>query len=1650
MNNPQSSAITVKIEVTDVNDNPPKWPRDPITISVSENAEIGASIYNLTATDADSGSNSDLRYSLLEQHPQSDAFSVDSLTGALNLASKLDFEATKEYLLVVLATDQCQNASERLSASATLRLLVDDYNDNAPRFVAPAGPVYTSDSTALGSTVAHLIAVDEDRGDNGRVTYAMSGGNDEGLFSLGYDTGSLTLTKPLEDNGKSFVLNVTASDHGNPSKTTAMELKLIVQSFVDAAPKFLEVQYVVEVAEDVAVDTVITKLSARSGLTEANNLTFILPSDETFRINSPTGEVLAKKRLDREAIDTYVLTVFVSDSSYKTTLFDTTTLIIKVTDINDNVPKFRTGSCYRLSVPENSETSVVHTMVAEDGDEGSNGEVYYTITSGNAGNKFSIDTKTGELTARPLDRESQSKYFLTIVAKDRGTPAMQSVCNLTVTVEDQNDNDPKFDLSEYSTAILENVPVDTSVLKVHASDADLGINARIIYSLSNESHWLFRVDNKTGVITTTGSFDREKENVYTFLIVATDGGKYNARSQSVPVTVKILDFNDNKPTFTRYPFKEKVTPYIQPGQQIIKITATDDDEATNAEIVYTISTDDSNGKFRINPNTGIITTTQSLAAHKGKIIYLNVLATDKGNPPMSSSGLVEIQVGDLPETSPSLLFQNATYAVTLAENTERLKEVVRVGAVRSDGRRQRVAYSIGAGDDAGVFIIDSTTGIIQVRDPDGLDFELHRNLALVVEARTEGQPDLRGYCDVIVQLTDENDNSPKFTQRQYAASVWEGNKKGEFVLQVVAGDADEGANSRILYHIVDGNHDNAFKIEPAFSGILKTNIVLDREIRDAYRLTVIATDEGVPQMTGTARIRINVVDVNDNQPTFPPHSVITVKEDTPVGTVLTIATANDVDTYPPLTYGFAKDNYKKDLQYFSIDRYSGKVILKKSLDYETWQECKIGIVASDGVHSAQTSLTIKVIDVNDNAPSFSQSSYFATLPEGNSPTLIDIAYLNASDADSEENAKLQYSLVSSLAGFSIDADEGILKANLSATSRYTDEILLTIKATDMGNPPQHSIVPIRIRTNGDASSTGSKTLGKTEYKISVQENTTRGSTIMHLTKPPSISSTYYRIVDGNDDGNFEAINPSGALVLVKPLDRETRDTYNLKITADASSMSLVTVEITVEDSNDNPPMFQSTDHATTISENLPIGASVEALLAIDADLPQSPNSRILYSITSGNDEGCFALDSHTGLLTVNKSLDFDRGAVDYNLVVKACDEGSPSLCALQTIAVSLQDENDNEPMFPVSEYFEFVGENEAVGTVVFTARASDADRGRFGRLTYSILPSYAQLDNSWKLFNVDSTTGLVTTSTAFDYEQRSRYNFVVKAEDAGGKFTSVKVRVDIEGKDEFHPQFTERTYKLTLATSSALPVGYIVGHVTATDRDKGPDGRVVYQLMTQHSYFKVNRTTGDILVKKKFDYVEIPNNGREISLVITASSGRQGSLTNMTVVEIILDPLADPGTNLAINRGDAIPATTSGIADWALGLLIALLLLIIAFGAAFVFLHMRNKRNKQSTKPNLGAADAVSTANNFVDADPRRRRRRRRRRGPIRAAQVRRDTAVRRAAPGQLEFRRRHHLRTVRLRAIRLERSRIRRGRRRRRGDPHDQRRTDAASNQRR
>lgn len=728
--------------------------------------------------------------------------------------------------------------------------------------------------------------------------------------------------------------------------------------------------------------------------------------------------------------------------------------------------------------------------------------------------------------------------------------------------------------------------------------------------------------------------------------------------------------------------------------------------------------------------------------------------------------------------------------------------------------------------------------------------------------------------------------------------------------------------------------------------------------------------------------------------------------------MVTTMSANDVDIYPSLTYSFNEnDTDEETMNFFKIDHFSGKVILREPLDYEIREEFKLVVMASDTKHTAQSTLTIHVTDVNDNAPIFTQLAYYTSVPgtilhsahldqvnssycfffnfnqtEKTTSDFFEILTVNATDADNDQNAIVRYFLLKPVIGFTLVESSGILYVNTTQMvgdgGDARNDIQLSIKAIDSGAPALSSLATVRIKVRYNKRNRPQ--LIQNQYRSILMEDTMAGTIILKLSddEPKSMNEPnagiFYEIVGGNDNDTFDIVQPQNALIVAKRLDRENIQSYNLHLMLSDNERPMnmldnstgVNVFILIDDANDNAPIFEKITYSAVVSEAAPIKYSVERVQATDADLESSPNSEIVYGISSGNDAGLFSIDLVSGVLTVNDKLDYDQGAIEYNLMIRACDSGVVALCTLSAYRIELSDENDNEPFFPLTEYVEFVGENEAIAVSVFTAHAIDLDRGMYGQLNYSIEAISASTtdESEAKSFNVDASTGTIFTKAVFDYEHKNSFAFVLKASDVGGKFARTKVRVLIESRDEFSPQFTERTYRFVLPTArtESLTVGYIVGHVTATDRDLGADGRIVYQLTAQHPYFKMNRTTGAIMIRKKLDNaVATLEAGHDISLVVTASSGRQGSLTNMTVVEIAVDSLFDLETNQA-NTLDNEQNTVKGLADWALGLLISLLLIILTFVAVFVSIHIKNRRHKPVMKPNL-STDTVGSSNSYVD-----------------------------------------------------------------------------------
>lgn len=272
-NNPQSSAVNIRIEIIDCNDNYPKWSTDPIRLRIAENSPVGMTLYNFTAIDMDAGPNGNIQYELVQQLPWTrKTFSIDSLTGTLTQLLAIDYEDVSEYMLIVKATDQALNASERLSSTVTVYISVLDINDNAPIFVVPTtdmGHIYVSESLNVGDTVARIIASDSDSNENNRIAYSILSGNEDSQFDIDSIDGTIRLMRPLFANVTSDLmapgrtLVIIATDNGLPSLSSQINVQIIVQGRSINPPKFTESIYYANISENVATGAFVVRVNAK-------------------------------------------------------------------------------------------------------------------------------------------------------------------------------------------------------------------------------------------------------------------------------------------------------------------------------------------------------------------------------------------------------------------------------------------------------------------------------------------------------------------------------------------------------------------------------------------------------------------------------------------------------------------------------------------------------------------------------------------------------------------------------------------------------------------------------------------------------------------------------------------------------------------------------------------------------------------------------------------------------------------------------------------------------------------------------------------------------------------------------------------------------------------------------------------------------------------------------------------------------------------------------------------------------------------------------------------------------------------------------------------------------------------------------------------
>ncbi|XP_036431330.1 protocadherin alpha-8-like [Colossoma macropomum] len=631
---------------------------------------------------------------------------------------------------------------------------------------------------------------------------------------------------------------------------------------------------------------------------------------------------------------------------------------------------------------------------------------------------------------------------------------------------------------------------------------------------------------------------------------------------------------------------------------------------------------------------------------------------------------------------------------------EELKEGSVVGNVAKDlgldvsalgDRRLRIV----SGSDDAPFQLNTNNGVLYISkkiDREEICNGNHPcllNLKMVVEDPLE-------IHYIGVEITDVNDHSPRFTEKEKRLEIAESTVQGSRFQLQAARDPDVGVNSVRLYKLSQNEN---FDVEIRDRGDDKLPFLvlqkpLDRERKAEHNLVLTAIDGGSPPRSGTLNITIIVLDVNDNHPVFSQDVyTTTLNENIPIGTLVLKILANDYDEGPngEVSYVFGGDQHQNVFDIFSLDNLAGEIRVKGEVDFEKQNIYKLDIQASDNGQPPLTNdcrVIIKILDVNDNKPNIEVTSLSNIVPEDSRPGTV-ISLISVNDRDTGVNGKVVCSLSESLP-FELKPSVQDNIYSLATKGHLDRELIphydITITATDLGQPPLSTVKTLSIQIS-DVNDNRPVFLHN-PLELYISENNSPGASIFSVSASDEDvhenAMISYQILRGevvnNDMSLFLNVNSeTGVIRALKSFDFETIKTFQFHVLAtDSGTPSLssnVTVNVFILDQNDNVPVILypvssngSAEGVEEIPRNVNAGHLVTKVRAYDADIGY--NGWLLFSLQEVSDHSLFGLDRYTGQIRTLRSFT-ETDEAQHKLVILVKDNGNVSLSATATVIIKV-------------------------------------------------------------------------------------------------------------------------------------------------------------------------------------------------------------------------------------------------------------------------------------------------------------------------------------------------------------------------------------------
>ncbi|XP_073477091.1 protocadherin gamma-C5-like isoform X26 [Aquarana catesbeiana] len=595
---------------------------------------------------------------------------------------------------------------------------------------------------------------------------------------------------------------------------------------------------------------------------------------------------------------------------------------------------------------------------------------------------FTVNKENGGLTVNDrIDREILCGSSVSCVLRlEVVAENPLELFNLDIELQDINDNSPTFLMNEHIIEITELVtsPGARFALEI-AEDLDVGINGVSQYTLSKNPFFSLSVKNhKDGTLIPQlileKMLDREEKQKHNLILTAIDGGE-PARSGSCHIIIKVLDINDNPPVFDQSIYKIRLRENLSINTVILRLNATDLDDGANGEIEYFFDSHTYKSAkkiFVLNGLNGEIYINGTVDYEDIIFHELSIKAVDKGLPKLEGDCLVQIEVEDLNDNYPEISF--TSIANEIPENVPLGTSVgfINVGD-KDSGKNGEIHLELSPNIPFKIRTIKNRYSLVT----DGiLDREKISEYTIELIATDLGSPALSSKANVILRVSDVNDNAPIFLQSAYNAFIKENSDPGTLLCTVSAIDVDEGVNSDLVYSIVetqiDGSSVSSFVYINSKSGDLYAQRSFDYEHIQTLQITIKVDDSGSPKIFSTVPVFIFILDANDNSPTlvYPEHSEdLTVQERIPkstsAGYLVTKLTAVDLDSGHNAWLAFNLiDSDSSSL--FQVSKHTGEV--RTVQEYQEIENREQQIVISINDHGdppLSTTVTV-LVSIADN------------------------------------------------------------------------------------------------------------------------------------------------------------------------------------------------------------------------------------------------------------------------------------------------------------------------------------------------------------------------------------------------------------------------------------------------------------------------------------------------------------------------------------------------------------------------------------------------------------------------------------------------------------------------------------------------------------